>query len=122
MPSRLCSQHDLADHLPLTERIERVRRSLQRIRRRDVRFDLPFLEPFAELHDIRAMARSVSTREGADPNTDDAATFDERQVERDLGNVARSKSDHQESSTPGHVAKGELGIRAADGIVDDVDT
>ena len=67
------------------------------------------------------MSRRIVFGEGAYPHADDAADFDERQVERNLGYVAGRKPDDQKTPAPCHVPQRELRVLAADRVVDHVD-
>src|SRR4029453_2116344 len=61
----------------------------------------------------------IARREGSPEHTADVAAFEQRQVERKLGNSS-GEADHKVTSFPCDAAKSRLGIISADRVVDDV--
>ena len=66
------------------------------------------------------MAFRVALDERAPEHADDVAAFEQREIERDLRDLAGRKADHQKAPLPGDRAQRGFGVRPADRIVDHV--
>src|SRR5882762_6514436 len=120
-PLRLArGQHDLSLDLAVHHVVERVGGALQRVASAHQRLDLPRAQPRRELPQVRRVAIALPPRELAPENAHDSAALEQRQVERDLRDLARGEADHEIAPLPGHCAYGRLGILSADRIQGDV--
>src|SRR5204863_8764256 len=107
--------------LSLLEATERLCRLRELQRRIDRRGQLAFRDPREDLFGVRAIARRLAHRERAPEHADDLAALQQYEIERDLRDVARGEADHEVAALPCGAAQRDLGVRAADRIVDDVD-
>src|SRR5262249_58030959 len=73
-----------------------------------------------ELLDVPAVALGLPSDERAPEDTDDVAAFEQRQVERDGGDLAGGEADDQEPSFPRSRSQRQLAVWATHRVVDDV--
>src|SRR5712664_4118306 len=89
---------------------------------RDMRAQLPLAEPQAELSDAAGEGLRLAAREVAPEHSHHRSALEEREVQRQLGNLAGGEADHEQPSAPGDGAERRLAVGAADRVVDDVDS
>src|SRR5688572_25140917 len=85
-----------------------------------MRFEAAFVKPARKLRHAFGEARRLAPREVAPEHADYGSAFQEREVERQLGNLAGGEADYQVAAAPRDRAEGRLRIRAADRVVDHV--
>jgi hypothetical protein len=85
-----------------------------------MRAQLAFPDPFDHALKAGAAQFRLAFHMLAPEHADDARAFQERQIERQLRNLAVGESDHEIASAPRDAAKRRFGIFAADGIEDHV--
>src|SRR5581483_6016505 len=76
------NENGLAHHLALDDVVQRVRRALERIPRRDARLQLARREPGEQLAQVLLIAPRVPGGKAAPEHADDRATLEQRQVQR----------------------------------------
>src|SRR5262245_50473354 len=113
-------EYHLTLHVPGGHHRQRIGRALERKRRGDVRLQPPFRKPPSQLVHRGQEPLRFTPRELAPEDADDRAALEQRQVQRDLWNVARCEAADQQPSSPRDRAQRELRVRATDRIVDDV--
>ena len=82
-----------------------------------MRLQFAFAEPFSELADAFGESLRFAAREIAPEHAHDGAALEQRQIQRNLGNVARGESNHQQPSAPGGGAQRGFGVGAAHRVV-----
>ncbi len=92
----------------------------ERVGRGDVGFELALGEPGKELLDVFLVVPRLVLGERAPEDADDGAAFEQREVERDTGNVARREADDQEAAIPGDAAQGGFRVVATKRVDDHV--
>ena len=85
-----------------------------------MRRELALGGPAHELGHVGLMALRIALDERAPEHADDVAALEQREIERNLRDLAGRKADHQEAPVPGDRAQRRLRIGAADRIVDHV--
>ena len=93
----------------------------QRIDLVDVARQLALGGPVRELVERGAIGFRLEAHPIAEIDADDGAALQQRQIERQLGNLAGGKADHEMPAFPGDRAQRGFAIGAADRIEDDVD-
>src|SRR2546427_8352260 len=116
----------LQHHFPLDlargHQPQRVSRLFKGIYFRDMRAELPLAEPQAELSDAAGEGLRLAAREVAPEHAHHRSALEEREVQRQLGDLAGGEADHQQPSPPRDGAERRLAVSAADRVVDDVDS
>src|SRR3546814_5573660 len=100
--SDVCSSDLLAGGPALGEVVDGVHRPVERVRRRHVWNEPALGQPPEQLGDVGRIALRLPPREGPPEDTDHRAALQQREVERDLRDVAGGETDHEEAAIPGH--------------------
>src|SRR3546814_755440 len=112
------------DHLAggpaLGEVVDGVHRPVERVRRRHVWNEPALGQPPEQLGDVGRIALRLPPREGPPEDTDHRAALQQREVERDLRDVAGGETDHEAAAIPGHGPQRRLAQITADGVVADI--
>src|ERR1041385_8153236 len=111
---------DFSLGLAAGEELDRLGGALEGQRLRYVRLELALGVPVRELAHALGEAFGLAAREVAPEHADKGRALEEREVERQLGDVARSEADHQQPAAPGERAERGLAVRPADRVVDHV--
>src|SRR6266516_3677721 len=111
---------DLALRLAVGELPDRLSGAVERIGRGHVRAQLAVAPPPDQLFDVPAMALWLPADERAPEDSDDVAALEQRQVQRDRGDLAGRESDNEEATLPGGGAQRRLAVLATDRVVHDV--
>src|SRR6267378_4793015 len=85
-----------------------------------MRAELPLAEPEAELSHAAGKGLRLAAREIAPEHAHHRSALEEREVQRQLGDLAGGEADHEQPSAPGDGAERRLAVGAADRVVDDV--
>src|ERR1700733_10591251 len=115
-------EQSFAKHLALGDRLERLPVFFQRICGVDMNAEHAGLRPFHQLGHVLAMGFRFAPDEFAPIDAPDVAALQQRDIERWTGDFARGEANHQKPPFPGERTQGRFGKRAANRIVDDVDT
>src|SRR6185369_599579 len=94
-------KYDLSFYLPGFHQLQRIDCLREREGLRYVGLQLALAEPLAELADALGEGLRFAAREIAPEHADDGAAFQQREVERDLRDIARGETDHQQAAAPG---------------------
>ena len=84
-------------------------------------FSLPSTNHSSECFTRVGEALRLAAREVAPEDADDRASFQQREVERNLRDLAGREADDEQAAAPGDRSQRRLGVRPADRVVDDVD-
>src|SRR5258708_14328535 len=87
-----------------------------------MRAELPLAEPEAELSHAAGKGLRLAAREIAPEHAHHRSALQEREVQRQLGDLAGGEADHEQPSAPGDGAERRFAVGAADRVVDDVDS
>src|SRR5207302_9192115 len=115
-------QHHCPLDLARRHQLQRVRCFFKRIYFRDMRAQLTLAEPQAELSDALGEGLRLAAREIAPEHAHRRSALEQREVQRQLGDLAGGEADHEQPSAPGDGAERRLAVGAADRVVDDVDS
>ena len=85
-----------------------------------VRSDAPVLDPSQDLFDLAHEARPLAHERHAPEDAHQRAALQQHEVRRNARDVPRREPDDQHAAVPRRRSERGLGVRAADGIVDDV--
>src|SRR5258706_11026115 len=113
---------NLAFRLARSEQIQRLDGPFQRERGRYVRLELAFAVPASELARALGKYLRLAPREIPPEDAHDGGALQQREIQRQLGNFARRKADHEQAPAPRDRAERRLGVRASDRVVDHVHT
>ena len=86
----------------------------------DVRFDFSRGVHRHQFPVVLAIVLGLVFGERTPEHADNRATLQQRQIQRDLRDIAGGKPHHQEAALPGHVAQSQFGVRSADRVIDDI--
>src|SRR5882762_9643244 len=113
-------QHHFSLDLARRHQLQRVGCFFKGIYLRDMRAELPLAEPAAELSDAAGKGLRLAAREIAPEHAHHRGALEERELQRQLGDLAGGEADHEQPSPPGDGAERRLGVGAANRVVDDV--
>src|SRR5262249_28500841 len=115
-------RHDyLAHHLASGQRLERLRRLSERIDAVDVTRELAVGGPAGELRHAGAIAFAFAADPIAEIDAEHVTALEQREVERQLRNLAGGEADDEVTTLPGDSPQRRLAVRPADWIEDRVD-
>ena len=114
------NQNSLADHDAMEHVAQRARTISQRILRMYARPQGAGFCPLTQRVPHRQGLLGPSTGKLAPINANDLAALQQREVERNAGNVAGRKSDDEKPSFPGNGAQCRFRVAVADGVVDHI--
>jgi len=115
------ANHDFARRAPAIDDVKRVAGALQAVDRRDVRTQLARLEQREQRREVGSMQSGLASHMRAPEHTDDGATLEQRQVQRDRRDAAAREADDEIAAVPAHRTNNLLGSVGAHRVVGDVE-
>src|SRR5262245_47175685 len=106
-------QDQLSFHLATGHQRERLGGALERERRGDVRLDPAVEKPPPQLAHRFGKPLRLAARELAPEDADDRTSFEEREVQWNLRNLAGRETDDEQAAPPGERSQRRFGMRAA---------
>src|SRR5471032_2989606 len=117
-PSRF--DHDLPRHASASHVVQRGGGLFKSVALRDMRPYPAFLNPAENLLQRGTRQVGLALDMLAPEHADNARALEQREVERQLRNLAVRKPDHEIPAAPPDTAKSRLSVLTADRVVDDV--